>query len=166
MKKKSLLFDIVEVILATVIVTFLLIKFILIPCKVDGSSMFPTLMEDDFGYSFVVSRNMGLNRFDIVVIKTDEKLIVKRIIGMPNEKIEYIDNKLYINGEYMETDFLADDVYTNDFSYQIGDNQYFCLGDNRSVSKDSRFYGPFDESRIISSHIMVFFPFSNFGYKK
>ncbi|MBQ0035305.1 MAG: signal peptidase I [Firmicutes bacterium] len=162
-KKKTIL-DIVEVLVIAFAIAFLLIKFVLIPCRVTGSSMHSTLEDGDFGYSFVCTRNSGISRFDIVVVKTDDKLLVKRVIGLPNEKIEYKNNKLYINGEYLEEEFLSDDAITKDFTYEIGDNQYFCMGDNRYISKDSRYYGAFDVDRLVSTHLFVVFPFGHFGY--
>lgn len=162
-RKKTIL-DIVEVLGIAIVIAFLLIKFVLIPCRVTGSSMYPTLEDGDFGYSFVCTRNQGIKRFDIVVVKTEEKLLVKRVIGLPNEKIEYKGNKLYINGEYIAEDFLNDDVTTSDFEYEIGDGLYFCMGDNRSISKDSRYYGAFEADRLVSTHLFVAYPFTHFGY--
>ena len=139
------------------------------PCVVEGTSMYPLLHDNDYGYSFIISRNLGINRFDIAVIKVsdglNEKLLVKRVIGLPNEKVTYKNNKLYINDEYIEETFLNDDVNTNDFEVVLKDNEYYCLGDNRSVSRDSRSYGPFMKENIVSTHLFILYPFNNFGIK-
>lgn len=156
--------DFLEIILFAIIITFITVNFIVAPYKVDGTSMYPNLHDKDFGYSIVFTKYLGLHRFDTVVVDTEEKLLVKRIIGMPNETVEYKNNKLYINGQYYEEDFLGD-VYTNDFKVELHDDEYYCLGDNRNVSKDSRYYGPFSKKSIKSSHMMVLFPFTNFGYR-
>ena len=156
-------------ILFAIAIVVLLLNFILIPCVVEGTSMYETLHEDDFGYSFIFTRKLSINRFDIAVIKIEgsdnSKLIVKRVIGLPNETVEYKDNKLYIDGNYLEEDFLGE-VSTNDFKEKLSDNEYFCLGDNRNVSRDSRFYGPFSSDKIVSTHMLVLFPFNHFGFKK
>lgn len=161
---KRILKEIIQIVVPVIVLTFILLNFVLLPVKVQGDSMFPTLVDDEFGYSFIITRNLGINRFDIVVIEVEDKLLVKRVIGMPNETIEYINNELYIDGEYYEEDFL-DKVTTEDFSFSLGEDEYYCLGDNRNVSKDSRFYGPFKKEDIKASKIFVIFPFNNFGLK-
>lgn len=164
-KKDSFLKDILEVIIASVIIVFILIKFILMPVEVVGKSMLPTLYEGERGFSFVIAKSFGLKRFDIVVVEYEPKLIVKRLIGLPNETIEYKDNKLYIDGVYYEEPYL-DNAVTNDFVAELGPDEYFVLGDNREVSKDSRIDGPFKIEDIKASKIFVISPFKDFGIKK
>lgn len=169
-KRKSFLVDVIEVIISVIIISFILLKFILLPCEVHGKSMYPTLIEGERTYSFVITRNLGIKRFDICVIEVNadqdnEKLLVKRVIGMPNETIEYKDNVLYVDGQKMEEDFLQMEVHTKDFKVTLGDDEYYCLGDNRDISKDSRYYGAFKKSDIKATKMFVLFPFSDFGMK-
>ena len=84
---------------------------------------------------------------------------------MPNEEVEYKDNVLYINGNKYEEDYIKDAV-TEDFKVKLSNNEYYCLGDNRDVSKDSRYYGPFNYEDFKASHVLVLFPFEDFGFKK
>lgn len=169
MKKNSFIKDALEVIICSGITVFILLNFVIFPCRVDGSSMYPTLKTDQKGYSFVFTKIIGINRFDICVlnVKTDggDKKIVKRVIGMPNETIEYRGNKLYIDGEYYEEPFLSD-VVTEDFKVSLGDDEYYCLGDNRNISKDSRYYGAFNHSDFKATHILVVSPIKEFGLRK
>lgn len=166
---KNTLKEAAKILLTAAVLAFLLIKFVLIPCVVDGASMYPILENNDFGYSFVLSRNLGIGRFDIAVISIDNgsnrKLLVKRVIGLPGEKVEYRDDRLYIDGEYVEEPFLSELIVTEDLEIQLGEGEYFCLGDNRSISRDSRYYGPFQKKDILSTHLFILFPFSHFGYK-
>ena len=167
-KAKSFLKETIETLLISGVILFILLKFFIYPCRVDGTSMYPTLHDNDIGHSFIITKNIGVNRFDICVIKLNDeygKKIVKRVIGMPNETIEYKDNVLYIDGVKYEEDYLKD-VTTNDFSVKLNDDEYFCLGDNRNNSKDSRYYGAFSKDMIISTHVLVLYPFNNFGVKK
>lgn len=165
-KVKKTIIDVVEVLLIAYIISFVIKTFFISPVLVKEHSMLSTLNNNDFGFSFVVNENKELDRFDIVVIDNGEYLIVKRLIGLPNETIEYKDNKLYINGEYYKEDFLDDDIYTNELKIELKDNEYYCLGDNRESSIDSRVHGPFLREDIKSRHVFVLYPFSNWGYKK
>lgn len=162
---KKLLKDILEIFFSAIIISVILLKFFFISCEVEGTSMVPTLHPEDRGISFVITKNIGVNRFDSVVIDIESKLLVKRVIGMPNETIEYKNNVLYIDGVTYDEPYLKD-VTTDDFKFELKDNEYYCLGDNRVVSKDSRFYGPFNYEDFKASHLLVLFPFSNFGFVK
>ena len=98
-----------------------------------------------------VSKIKEIKRFDIVIAKKhDNYLIVKRVIGLPNEKIEYKDNHLYINEKPVTESFI--DLYltkTEDFAYTLKDNEYFLLGDNREYSTDSRELGAFKKEKLL-----------------
>ena len=170
LKEVLLFFRDLAVCLAIVLVV---VNFILRPIQVKGSSMYPTLTSGSLGVSNLLGYNMdGIKRFDIVIIYLEEKneYLVKRCIGMPNETISYSNDVLYINGEPMEEDFL-DEEYSSGFNIftadmeevKLGEDEYFCLGDNRPRSTDSRFYGPFRRDQIVSKGAFIFFPFSSFG---
>ena len=158
--------DLLKTLLVSILIVVILRIFIMVPVAVEGRSMQNTLYDGDHGFSFIVTKNLGVSRFDIVIIDSDKSndKIVKRVIGLPGEEISCFDNNIYINGEYLEEDFL-NDAYTSDFSYILGEDEYFCLGDNRGVSKDSRYYGPFSKEDFLASHVFVIWPLSNFGWK-
>ena len=148
-----------------IIVVVILIRiFLFDPAIVSGASMDDTLKEGQIVIiNKIVYKTSDINRFDIVVVKNEKgnDKIIKRVIGLPNEKIEYKDNKLYINDEYVKVDFKYKD--TIDFVYETKDNEYYVLGDNRPVSKDSRSLGAFTEDEIIGRVRFRLFPFSKFG---
>lgn len=110
--------------------------------------MYPTLKDKQV---VKVSKIKEISRFDIVIAKKhDNYLIVKRVIGLPDEKVEYKNNHLYINDKPVTEDFI--DLYstkTENFVYTLKDNEYFLLGDNREYSTDSREHGPFRKEEII-----------------
>ena len=168
MKKfREFMTDLVEMLLISIVIVFLLRIFVLMPVVVDGRSMEPLLTNGDRGFSFVITRRISLERFDIVIVeneKTDGKL-VKRIIGMPGETIRCSGNLIYIDGELLEQPFLQD-VYTSDFEYVLAEDEYFCLGDNRDVSRDSRYYGPFRDKEILASHIFLIWPLQDIGWRE
>ena len=101
-KNKTKNFIIKEIlpIVVIVLVIFFIRDYLVTPVLVNGSSMDPTLHDGDVMILNKIGYKCGgLDRFDIVVIKTDSTMLIKRIIGLPNENIKVIDNELYINDE-------------------------------------------------------------------
>ncbi|MBR2802643.1 MAG: signal peptidase I [Erysipelotrichaceae bacterium] len=164
---KDTLKELLQTVVTSVVIVFLLTTFILIPVRVEGRSMYPLLKEGDIGLSFILGRHFGLERFDIVVLRSERLSypIVKRIIGLPGESVSFRDNTLYINGEAVAEGFLAEDVITADLDIQLQEDEYFVMGDNRGVSRDSRYYGPFSAAEILSKDILVLWPFTEAGLK-
>ena len=164
--KKNAFWELIRFICSVAAITFILMRFVLLPCVVQGDSMYPFLQDGDYGFSFIISRNISISRFDIAVIKVkNEKLLVKRVVGLPGEEIVYKDNRLYVNGVYVEEPFLQENVSTSDLEIRLSENEYYCLGDNRNISRDSRYYGPFKEDIILSTHLFVLYPFEDIGFK-
>ena len=151
----------------------LLIKFyIFTPIRVNGTSMNPTLEEGDIMLLNKLSRN-SIKRFDIVVIDHNDDDIIKRVIGLPGDKIEYKDNKLYVNGKKVKENFTKNkDEKLNDYSIEslehktVPKNYYFVVGDNRPNSLDSRMIGFIHKDKIRGKASFIIFPFSRFGSKK
>ena len=139
-----------------VIVVVLIRTFIATPVIVSGDSMVPTL--DDKQLLLLNKIDYRINdieRFDIVVIDNDGKEIIKRVIGLPGEEILYRSNTLYVDGHEVESKY---NFETEDFSLKticnctrIPDDKYLVLGDNRSVSYDSRIIGLIDREDIKGS---------------
>lgn len=127
-----------------VVVVVLFRTFIATPVRVDGSSMDSTLKHGDI---LILNKlDQSYERFDVVVVNVNingkTSKLVKRIIGLPGESIEYKDNELYINGKIINdvapertNDFNLKDLYNID---KIPNDYYFVMGDNRSDSRDSR----------------------------
>lgn len=130
----------------------------MVPTLLDGDIM----ILDKIGY-----RINGLKRFDIVVIKYNNEKIIKRVIGLPGDYIEYKDNILYVNGKEIKEEYKRD--ITNNFSLKdlgyekIPENKYLVLGDNRNISKDSRIIGLIDKEDIEGYTGIIVFPFKRIG---
>lgn len=150
------------IILTAIIITRI---FFFSPIRVNGTSMYPTLQDKEFMILNKISLKQGINRFDIVVVQENNKYIIKRVIGLPGESVMYSDNKLYINGKVIEDNYSK--TTTNDFDNVIlGENEYFVLGDNRIVSKDSRVIGPVNIKNIKGKTNLIIFPFNKIGTVK
>lgn len=171
--KQEYIILILKVIIIISILIFLVMRFVFASVHIDGTSMEPTLRNNEYGIAnrFVVSEET-ITRFDIVVVdEEDEGQIVKRVIGLPNETIQYKDDTLYINGQLVLEPFLDQDYieshtmehkipFTSDFGpITLKKDEYFIIGDNRMNSKDSRAFGPIKIDSIIAKDIIILYPF-------
>ena len=130
-------------------------------------SMINTLKDSDIMIMDKISLSTSpIKRFEIVVISYKNRYLIKRVVGLPGETIEYKDNKLYVNGEFIEEPFLDEGQVTKDFSIKVPDDFYFVLGDNRVNSNDSRYLGCFSLEKIEGRTSFTIFPFSRFGKKE
>lgn len=148
-----------------IILVVILIKlFVVSPIRVNGASMNPTLNDKDIMLLDEISyRFSDIKRFDIVVVKEEDEYLIKRVIGLPGEKVEYKENKLYIDGKYVKEDFKHEE--TLDFFTTLEEDEYFIMGDNRINSTDSRVFGPVSRDKIMGKTSLTILPISRFGNK-
>ena len=147
-----------------IVVVILIRAFIITPVRVQGSSMKSTLNNGDILLLYKLGK---YNRNDIVVLKEEanNEIIIKRIIGMPGETLEIVDGSIYIDGKVIEDKHAYGK--TGDYDkITLKDDEYFLLGDNRVVSKDSRVFGPVKKSKIRGKIIVRLFPFNKIGTVK
>ncbi len=141
---------------------------------ISGPSMEPTLQNNDQIFVEKISKYFKIERGDIVTIDEAEddhphNLLIKRVIGLPGEKIEINDGVVYINDQELIEEYLPNGVVTTanpemeHTSEILGEDEYFVLGDNRSVSKDSRRLGPVHKDQIIGKLLVRFYPFDSIG---
>lgn len=126
-------------------ITFLIVTYVGHRTRVQGQSMEPTLHnEDNLLIDKISYRFREPKRYEIIVFPykhEEDTYYIKRIIGLPGEKIQIVDGKVYINdkplGEhYGKEEMLEGGIAEN--KIQLGDDEYFVLGDNRNNSSDSR----------------------------
>ena len=163
-KAKKIFIELLPYII-TIIIVLLIKQFIVAPIKVNGSSMSTTLENNDIMILNKIDyRFNDIKRFDIVVVDSEYEYLIKRVIGLPGETIEFKDNKLYVNGKYIKQNFKYKE--TEDFKYKVPKGKYFVMGDNRTNSLDSRSFGPFEKKKILGKTSLTIFPFSRYGKKK
>lgn len=165
-------------ILIVVAVTFLLVEFVGQRTEVSGSSMESTLHDGD---NLIVDKISYFfeepERFDIVVfpykgINSDEEIYyIKRIIGLPGEKINISNGLIYINGELLEESYgLSGELILNpgraEKEIQLAEDEYFVLGDNRNNSSDSREIGNIKREDIVGKAWLRIWPLKSFGILK
>lgn len=146
-KKKWYQYSVINTLLITIAVLFIFNIFFTF-VGVNGISMEPTFMN---GEIHIAKRWFSIDRFDVVVIDAYDvanTTLIKRVIGLPNETVEYKNNQLYINGQLIEDNYGNGD--TEDFIITLKDDEYFVLGDNRIESWDSRIYGTFSKDLIFA----------------
>jgi len=122
------------------------------PFFVNGDSMYPTLKDKEI---LILNRTAyyfsNIKRYDIVVIKTKDDYIIKRVIGLPGEHIKYLYGNLYINDKLEEDEFSKNtsNFDLTELGYEkIPEDKYLVLGDNRQISSDSRNIGLIDKKDI------------------
>lgn len=170
---KEFIIDILKYILTIVIVIFIVV-YIATVQQIVGPSMESTYKDQDivilnkFHY-----RLFKIKRFDVVTLKYDDsKYLIKRIIGLPGEKIEYKNNQLFINDKKVKEDFLDKNMITEDFSLlslgykKIPKDMYLVLGDNRENSLDSREIGLIKKEDILGKIKLRIWPINKFGLVK
>lgn len=190
------------------LIVLILRSFIAEPFRIPSGSMKPTLYEGDFILVDKISYGVRLpisgkiivpvrkpKRGEILVFRQYDKDVIKRIVGLPGDEVEYKNKTIYINGKEVEKTFVTkdnDDFYTVDnFSEKLGDkihglfnnpmvpndlkypydvvkvpaNSYFCIGDNRDNSNDGRYWGFVSDKDIIGRAIFIWFNFKNWYIK-
>lgn len=152
-----------------VILVLIVKEFFFYPVRISGDSMYPFLQN---GERAIVQRNTKIKRDDIVVFPgpdSPKDEYIKRIIGLPGDEVTYKNNQLYINGQKIDESKRAI-TESDDFTLQnltgqkvVPDGYYFVLGDNRPVSKDSRYFGFISDEDIDGVAKFRFWPFSKWG---
>jgi signal peptidase I len=157
-----------DLIISLAISAFIII-FLYQPVKVEGTSMMPSL--DDQERIFVnkfVYRWEPIERGDIVVFRyprDPSKSYIKRVVGVPGDQIRIDGGQVYVNGEAVNEDYVPP-AYADERSYPeilVPPHSYFMLGDHRSMSNDSRDFGPVQEGFIFGKAVFGYWPMDKVG---
>ena len=176
----SFILDFIQSIVLALAVFVLLYLFVAQPNEVKGSSMVPNFVDKEFLLTEKLSYQFGdPKRGDVIIFKappsepcaSEECEYIKRIIGIPGDKVMVKDGQVYLNGQLLNQSFLSDGVLTNEGQYAdegiektLLDDQYLCFGDNRQHSRDGREFGPIKKELIVGKAFFKYWPLSAVGF--
>ena len=158
----------IKVIVIAVILALFMRTFLFNIVRVQQTSMYPTVKPNDIILSSSLYRfKKDFKRGDIVVFKSpsENKMLIKRIVGLPGEKVEIYDGSIYIDGKLLEEKYFKEKPYTLSptSEFEVQADELFVLGDNRSPdgSVDSRTFGPIKIKNIRSHPFYRIFPINS-----
>ena len=166
--------------LVLLVVMVVVLRNVMGTVLVKGSSMEPNFNHGDLVFINKLSTSVGSPDYgDVVICKLEEgsgyENIIKRVIGLPGDEIDIVENEddedvydLYVNGEYIEEDFLVEPMMTDgniEYPFEVPENSYFVMGDNRNESLDSRreSVGAIHKDDLMGKVVLRLYPFSDFG---
>ncbi len=154
--------EIVETLLPAVVIAVLINMFLAQATRVYGQSMEPTLHTNQrLIVEKITYRFHGPRRGDIVVLKLpehSEELLIKRVIGLPGEKVEIYDGTVYIDGRPLDEPYLTQKTPGSMPAVVVPPLHVFVLGDNRAASNDSRAFGPVPITNIVGKAWLSYWP--------
>ena len=151
------------------VASVLIITFLYQPVRVEGTSMLPRLEDRDrlFINKFVY-RFTAIDRGDVVVFhypRDPEKSYIKRIIALPGDRFRVEHGRVFVNGKLVPEPYVPPEYRDNRSVEEmiLPPDNYFVMGDHRSISSDSRDFGPVDRPLIYGKAIFVYWPTRDAG---
>ena len=155
--------------LVSIAVSTFIIVFLYQPVRVEGTSMLPVLEDQDRLFINKIAYRMGeIQRGDVVVFqypRDHSKSYIKRVIALPGDRLKIEDGRVFVNGKHLVEPYVPS-RYSDDRSEAemvLPPNEYFVMGDHRSISSDSREFGPVDRSLIYGKAVFVYWPMEQVG---
>lgn len=153
----------------SVAASLFIIVFVYQPVKVEGGSMEPGLEDQERIFiNKLAYRLENIQRGDIVVFSyphDTRKSFIKRVIGLPGDRVRVSDGKVYLNGRLIAEPYVPEE-YLDSRSYpeiRVPADSYYVLGDHRSMSNDSREFGPVNRSYIYGKAVFGYWPMDKMG---
>jgi len=153
----------------SVAISAFIIIFLYQPVRVEGTSMLPMLEDQDRLFINKIAYRVGdIHQGDVVVFqypRDHTKSYIKRVIGLPGDDIRIEHGRVYVNGVQLKEAYVPN-RFTDDRSQPemvLPANKYFVMGDHRSISSDSRDFGPVDRELIYGKAAFVYWPMEQVG---
>lgn len=173
----SFLFELIKIVVISLVIIIPIRYFLVQPFYVKGASMEPNFYDHEYLIIDEISYRFNeVRRGDIVVFRyprNPQEFFIKRVIGLPGEKVQIKDGKVYVyntanpNGVILDEPYLAPGVNTYSLSDEIitlANDEIFVLGDNRNASKDSRSFGAVNKSYLTGRVLLRGWPFTRLNY--
>jgi signal peptidase I len=157
--------------LLAIVIAVIVIIFVYQPVKVEGTSMMPSLVDQEriFVNKFIYRFGLGqIERGDLVVFwypADNSKSYIKRVVGIPGDVVEIDRGTVILNGRHLREEYVPEeyrDSYTME-PRKVGPAEYFVLGDHRNSSNDSRTWGPVPRGDIYGKAVFVYWPLDKIG---
>ena len=153
----------------SVAVSAFIIIFLYQPVRVEGTSMLPMLEDQDRLFINKIAYRVGdIHQGDVVVFQYPRdrtKSYIKRVIALPGDRLRISDGDVYVNGKLLPEPYVPS-RFTDDRSMPetvLPANEYWVMGDHRSISSDSRDFGPVDRDLIYGKAVFVYWPMEQVG---
>lgn len=158
----SILRELIETLVFTALIFFLVRTFLFENYRVIGRSMEPTLANDQF----LVVNKLGYRlyepqRGDIIVFQeraVGDRKLIKRVIGLPGEVVEIRSGQVFVNDLPLDEPYITDPGTSTQSPTPVPEGHYFVLGDHRTNSSDSRNWGTLPEDRILGKAWISYWP--------
>lgn len=169
--------ELIEFVAIVGVIVLLVHFFIAEPHQVSGSSMVPNFHTGELIITNkIATRFFPIKRYEVVIFKSpreQDKVFIKRVIGLPSDKVDIVNGKVFVNDNPLEEPYLPPNALTQAGAFMaegevisIPHNQYFVLGDNRGGSSDSREWGPIKKELIIGQAFLRYWPIPSFSLIK
>ncbi len=173
-KIAAFFFDLIEVVVVALAIFVVCYLFLFQPHQVNGASMEPNFHDKEYLLTDKISYRLGTpQRGDVVIFrapKNRELDYIKRIIGLPGDKVKVVNGKVFINNNLLKESYIpaTTETFTGAFlrsgeEFLIPEDEFFVLGDNRLHSSDSREWGTVNRGDIIGKAWLVYWPPQSFG---
>lgn len=173
-KVSAFILDLLQTVVLAFAIFLIIYLFLAQPHQVKGESMFPNFNDNEYLLTNKLSYRFGQpSRGDVVIFAAPPdptEDYIKRIVGIPGDRVMVRDNKVYLNGELLKEDYLPRDAITSPGPYMsdgkeiiVGENEYVVFGDNRTNSSDSRKWGPVKREKIVGKAWFAYWPPNKVG---